>query len=673
VGVNDDAAKDSDVVGWFYPTMGAEGLQVSTLTLRWDEASPAAIPDEDAVTRAIAAAAANGQSVELDLYPLHSMAFTGGAKCTPSTDPNGCGSTPQIQAFASWVGQVARAFPTVHQFVVMNECNQPLFVNPQFDTSGANQSAAICGRALAAGYDALKAVSTRNFVWGVGLSPRGNDLPNAASNVSTSPVKFLQALGAWFKASGRSKPIMDGLDFHPYPIPQSLPFASGYPQVVDASVSNLPRIYQAFYDGFNGSAQPTIGQQAGGGLPLSLNEVGIQTDSTGKPGYVGTETAANAAGGVLGATATEAYQASWYLQMLQLVACDPNVKLVNIYHLIDEASLAGWQSGLYYVDRTAKQSAATVHDWIASTGGGCVGAVHPWTPPGVPAKPTTPAPATPPSAGRTVVTSGGRVRVFDAVTHVLRRVIAPFGSAFTGAMPIAVGDVNRDGVADYAVAGSSAVKILNGKSGGVLSTYSVAAVSVALADVNGDRRADLVVGTKSQVKVFDAKTHALLETLTPFAAYSGGVTVAAGDLNADGKADVVAGQASGGSVAVFSGATVTRLEALRPFSAGYKRGVMLAAGDVNGDGKADVIAGTGAGTTAVIRVFSGATAKPLLSFTPFGGFQGGVTLASAASAPIVAGQGPGGGAQVSVFDGRGVLGSTFLGDTGSGGIAVGAA
>ena len=45
---------------------------------------------------------------------------------------------------------VARAFPTVHQFVVMNECNQPLFVNPQWDTSGNNQSAAICGRALAA-------------------------------------------------------------------------------------------------------------------------------------------------------------------------------------------------------------------------------------------------------------------------------------------------------------------------------------------------------------------------------------------------------------------------------------------------------------------------------------------------------------------------------------------
>ena len=38
----------------------------------------------------------------------------------------------------------------------------------------------------------------------------------------------------------------------------------------------------------------TIGQQADGGLPLSLNEVGIQTDSAGHAGYVGTETSANA-------------------------------------------------------------------------------------------------------------------------------------------------------------------------------------------------------------------------------------------------------------------------------------------------------------------------------------------------------------------------------------------
>jgi hypothetical protein len=659
--------------------MGAEGLQASTITLRWDETAPTAIPDQAAVARAVAAARANGQTVELDLYPLHSMAFTGGQKCVPSSDPNGCGDTARIQSFGSWVGQVARTFPTVRQFVVMNECNQPLFVNPQFDTSGANQSAEICGRALAAGYDALQAVGPQIFVWGVGLSPRGNDNPNAASNVSTSPVKFLQALGAWFKSSGRTRPLMSGLDFHPYPIPQSLPFATGYAGATSATVSNLPRIYQAFYDGFAGSAQPTIGQQVGGGLPVSLNEVGIQTDSTGRAGYVGTETAANPDGGVLGATATEGYQASWYLQMLELVSCDPNVAVVDIYHLIDEPTLSGWQSGLYYVDRTAKQSAATVHDWIASTGGACRGALRPWAAPGAAvARPAIPPPAEP-SGRRIVVSSAGRIRVFDATSHALRRVIAPFGPAFAGAMPIALGDVNRDGVSDYAATGSGTVKILNGKSGGVLATYSVPAVSVALGDVNGDGRADLVVGTAGRVKVFDAKTHALLESLAPFGpAYRGGVTVAAGDLDGDGRADVVAGQAAGGGVVAFGGATGAKLETLRPFSAGYSRGVTLAAADVNGDGKADVIAGTGAGTTALIRAFSAATGKRLLSFAPYGGFAGGVAVSSAnvtgdQSAEIVAGQGQGGGAQVSVFDGRSAaLTSTFLGATGSGGIAVAA-
>ena len=180
-------------------------------------------------------------------------------------------------------GQRCADVPDVHQFIVGNECNQPLFLNPQWNTAGQNQSAAICGRALAATYDALKSVSPSNFVWGVGLSPRGNDSPNAASNSSTSPVKFLGYLGAWFKSfaaeTHRTAPLMDGLDFHPYPVPQSLPFARGYPDPRDASI-NLPRIYQAFYDGFNGTPQKTIGQQPGGGLPVSLNEMGIQTDAT---------------------------------------------------------------------------------------------------------------------------------------------------------------------------------------------------------------------------------------------------------------------------------------------------------------------------------------------------------------------------------------------------------
>src|SRR5262249_50136802 len=180
-----------------------------------------------------------------------------------------------------------------------------------------------------------------------------------------------------------TKGLMDGFDFHPYPVPQTQPFAQGYADPKEASITNLSRIYQAFYDAFNGTPQKTIGQQAGGGLTMSLNETGIQTSSTSKTGYTGTEVSATSAGGVSGQYASEDYQADWYRQMLALLACDPNIQFVNIFHLVDEPALEGWQSGLYFADQTAKKSAQIVHDWIAQTGGRCIRTVHSWTPPGV--------------------------------------------------------------------------------------------------------------------------------------------------------------------------------------------------------------------------------------------------------------------------------------------------
>jgi hypothetical protein len=389
VGLNDDASKDPAVAPWFFSTMQSVGLRINTLTLLWDETAPTDIAGADRIDQALDRARTLGLTIELDLYPAHSMALTDGTRCTPSPDPQGCGDSFRIQQFATWTAQVARRFPSVTQFVVMNECNQPRFVNPQWDTSGKNQSAEICGRALAAAYDAIKTVSAADTVWGIGLSPRGNDSPNAASNSSTKPVTFIGALGSWFRsfaqATGRTRGIMDGFDYHPYPVPQSIPFAVGYADPKEASVTNLPRIYQAFYDAFNGTPQRTIGQQTGGGLPLSLNETGVQTDTGDRPGYSGVEVSATAAGGVTGSFATESYQAAWYQQMLNLLSCDPNVAFVNIFHLIDEPTLAGWQSGLYYADETPKLSAQTVTSWLLRTGGACSGKTQPWLPLGVPA------------------------------------------------------------------------------------------------------------------------------------------------------------------------------------------------------------------------------------------------------------------------------------------------
>jgi hypothetical protein len=78
--------------------------------------------------------------------------------------------------------------------------------------------------------------------------------------------------------------------------------------------------------------------------------------------------------------------------MLNLVACDPNVRLVNIFHLLDEDDLSGWQSGLFFSDETPKTSASAVQSWLATTRARCQGTATSWTPA---AQPPHSAPVTP--------------------------------------------------------------------------------------------------------------------------------------------------------------------------------------------------------------------------------------------------------------------------------------
>jgi hypothetical protein len=56
----------------------------------------------------------------------------------------------------------------------------------------------------------------------------------------------------------------------------------------------------------------------------------------------------------------ELTQASFYAQAFQLAFCQQNVKAILVFSLRDEVNLAGWQSGVYYVDGTPKSSLAAV-------------------------------------------------------------------------------------------------------------------------------------------------------------------------------------------------------------------------------------------------------------------------------------------------------------------------
>src|SRR4051794_32777714 len=93
VGINDDVKYESAVPTFFMPTMQANGLKINALTMRWDDLQPSTIDTElaDYIGSVVSAAQSAGVTIELDLYPLHSQAFTGGKKCAPSTNPLSCG------------------------------------------------------------------------------------------------------------------------------------------------------------------------------------------------------------------------------------------------------------------------------------------------------------------------------------------------------------------------------------------------------------------------------------------------------------------------------------------------------------------------------------------------------------------------------------------------------
>ena len=250
--------------------MSALGLKQSVMTTRFVASDPTTIQDGDALDRAIPIAELAGLQVSLAVYPYPPREVEDGT-ATPS-------------GFAAWLTLVAQRYPTVKQFIVMNEPNQPAFMRPQFGPTGKNVSAARTGAFLAAGYDALKAVDPTIRVIGLGLSPRGNDQPTATSNVSTSPVRFLAALGAWYRSSGRTLPLMDDLSFHPYPDQAIDPIDRGY-RWPKAGFANLDRIKQSIWDAFRDTPQPTTVS----GLKLYLDEVGWQVDTSTLTGYTGTE------------------------------------------------------------------------------------------------------------------------------------------------------------------------------------------------------------------------------------------------------------------------------------------------------------------------------------------------------------------------------------------------
>ena len=350
VGANDDSAKfEADSGAALYGRMSVLGLKQTVIGVRFVPSQAVVIQDKPQLDRAIASATGAGLDVVLAVYPY-----------PPREIEAGLGS-PSL--FASYVGVLASIYPQVKQFVIGNESNQPAFWRPQFDGAGNNVSAAAFGLYLAAAYDTLKSVDRNISVVGVGLSPRGNDRPTAKNNISTSPVRFLRALGAWYRRSGRTLPLMDAFSFHPYPNEATDPLERGYAWP-NAGFVNLDRLKQALWDAFHGTAQPTTLD----GLKLHLDELGWQVDTAGRSGYSGRENVS---------VTDELTQAAIYGQLIREAACDPDVVSLSFFGFRDDGLRTGFQAGLERADGSTRPAAAAVQAAIGET---CAGPERTWSP-----------------------------------------------------------------------------------------------------------------------------------------------------------------------------------------------------------------------------------------------------------------------------------------------------
>ncbi|HEV3478694.1 MAG TPA: hypothetical protein VG144_04525 [Gaiellaceae bacterium] len=357
VGVVDDYGIAPDNAEWFMQSLADLGMRENRISISWDPEAPTTIQRQYELEQYVALASMRGVTVIFAVSPAKARSITA-SRTAPAE-------------FAAFLQQLARTFPTVKDYIIGNEPNQPRFWQPQFSRRGRPLAPSAYYSLLARSYDALKAVNPSITVIGVGLSPRGNDQPKARDNVSISPVRFISGLGKAYRGARRQKPIMDELGFHPYPDRDTDSLMKGY-RWPNAGVPNLGRIKQAFWDAFRGTRQPTFGEgRSRGRLRFRLDELGWQVGvvPASRSAYRGRESVR---------TTNEAKQSAIYQQAIRYLACDASVRSVLFFLLRDEPDLERWQAGLVRADGSRRPSFDSVKNTVAQTRGRCPRRVRSW-------------------------------------------------------------------------------------------------------------------------------------------------------------------------------------------------------------------------------------------------------------------------------------------------------
>jgi hypothetical protein len=312
------------------------GFRAIVLSAVWKNGASAA-HDVPPLRRAVDAAVREQIQPVLAVYQLSSS--------TP-VDP------AQRTAFAAYAAALAKALPEIHDVIVGNEPNLNLFWQPQFDSSGGDQAAHDYELLLAETFDALKAQDSKLNVIGGALAPHGGDRPS--SRPTHSPTQFIRDLGAAYRASGRTTPIMDALDIHVYGESSRIPPTLQHPRTTTIGIADYDKLVKLLGESFDGTAQ------AGSKLPIVYGEYGVETTIPEAKAslYTGREVVP---------TVDEQIQATYYVDAIHAAERQRNVRMLFLFHVVDESRLEGLQSATRYADGSTKSSEAAVRAALEAT------------------------------------------------------------------------------------------------------------------------------------------------------------------------------------------------------------------------------------------------------------------------------------------------------------------
>ena len=189
---------------------------------------------------------------------------------------------------------------------------------------------------------------------GGSLAARGGDNPRG-SRPTHSPTRFIEDLGAAFRASGLRNPPFDLFSIHPYPANSSIPPTARDPHSTSIGIADYPKLVALLTRAFGHSP------------PIVYGEYGIQTE------IPRTELASTRAGARASIRpVSEQRQADDYVEAIRLAACQPLVRMLVFFHVTDESQLTGLQTGLYYPNDRPKRSLRRVAAWARAAENGQV-------------------------------------------------------------------------------------------------------------------------------------------------------------------------------------------------------------------------------------------------------------------------------------------------------------